>query len=215
MELPVDDTDRALFAAATSVTVRNGNRAAFWTSSWLHGTSPATLFADLYMHSRRKNRTVNEAISGHNWIRDIAHHLTAAVLHDYFKLWEIIDSVPLDLTQHGNDEIIWTQSANGIYSAKSAYDLQFLGSQPSELPVLVWSVWAPPRVKVFMWLLLQHRIWTADRLQRRGWPNDYFCPLCVRNLETVQHLFVECAEVQELWARVATWLQQQSLKPQS
>jgi hypothetical protein len=32
-ELPVDDTDRALFAVAMKVTVRNGQQADFWNSS--------------------------------------------------------------------------------------------------------------------------------------------------------------------------------------
>jgi hypothetical protein len=33
-------------------------------------------------------------------------------------------------------------------------------------------------------LLLQNRLWCADRLMRRGWPNENFCQLCVRQLET-------------------------------
>jgi hypothetical protein len=36
--------------------------------------------------------------------------------------------------------------------------------------------------------MLQNRVWTADRLLRRQWPNQYFCPPCIRNLETIAHL---------------------------
>lgn len=32
-ELPIDDTDRALFAAATKVTINNGKKAMFWKST--------------------------------------------------------------------------------------------------------------------------------------------------------------------------------------
>jgi hypothetical protein len=28
------------------------------------------------------------------------------------------------------------------------------------------------------WLMLQNRVWTADRLLLKEWPNDYFYPLC-------------------------------------
>jgi hypothetical protein len=69
----------------------------------------------------------------------------------------------------------------------------------------VWKTWASPNQKFFAWLLWQNRLWCADRLQRRGWPNEYFCPLCRRNLETAAHLFVDCPETQELWALIAQW----------
>ena len=43
-DLPVDDTDRALFAAATRVQVQNGRKALFWKSSWLDGIPLVTCF---------------------------------------------------------------------------------------------------------------------------------------------------------------------------
>ena len=44
-------------------------------------------------------------------------------------------------------------------------------------------------VKMFMWLLHNNQLWcNNDRLQKRGWPNGYFCQLCLRNLETSMHL---------------------------
>jgi hypothetical protein len=38
---------------------------------------------------------------------------------------------------------------------------------------------------------------------RRGWPNSYFCQLCVRNLETSKHLFFECPFSRQIWADIA------------
>ena len=54
-ELPLDDVDRALFAACTHVTVPSGQKASFWMSSWLNGTYPAALLPNLYKHSKRKS----------------------------------------------------------------------------------------------------------------------------------------------------------------
>jgi hypothetical protein len=51
--------------------------------------------------------------------------------------------------------------------------------------------------------LLQRRVFTADRLLRFGMPNQYFCPLCRRNLETPAHLFAECPWAREVWDRTA------------
>lgn len=83
------------------------------------------------------------------------------------------------------------------------------------MPKLVWRVWAPSKIKFFLWLFLQERVWTADRLQRRGWPNEYFCQLCRRNLETTAHLAMECPIVHHLWQRVATWVRQLAMLPEA
>jgi hypothetical protein len=101
------------------------------------------------------------------------------------------------------DEIVWTRSANGNYSAKTAYEMQFNDSLELSFPTQLWNMWAPSRYMVFIWLLLQGRIWTADRLLRWGWKNDYFYPLCIRNLETVLHLFMECPVAHQVWLEVS------------
>jgi hypothetical protein len=54
-DLPIDNIDEALFLAATHVQVHNGGKAKFWTSNWLNGSSPSSMFPTLYQHSKRKN----------------------------------------------------------------------------------------------------------------------------------------------------------------
>jgi hypothetical protein len=49
--------------------------------------------------------------------------------------------------------------------------VQFLGSVASAMNKYIWKVWALPKVKFFAWLANQNRIWTANRLEKRGWPN--------------------------------------------
>lgn len=61
--------------------------------------------------------------------------------------------------------------------------------------------------------MVQQRIWTADRMQRRGIPNQYFCTLCERNLETPLHLFYECAYSRRVWELTADWVGAPQLKP--
>jgi hypothetical protein len=47
-ELPVDDIDRALFAAATRVKVRNGRTVRFWMTPWFQGNTMASMFPNLF-----------------------------------------------------------------------------------------------------------------------------------------------------------------------
>jgi hypothetical protein len=107
-------------------------------------------------------------------------------------LWIMVEAAGFNPSDAADDQIIWTRTADGCYSAKSAYLLQFEGCVESFLQKQVWKVWVPSRSKFFMWLLLQKRIWTVDRLLTREWINQYFCLLCRRNMETAGHLFLEC-----------------------
>lgn len=201
----MDDTDRSLFAAATRVTVNNGNKASFWKSRWLNGQIPAELFPLLFKHSKRKNTTVAQALRSNKWVNDINYALTFDLLTEYFMLWRMIEQENINLQSEDEDQITWTWTASGTYSAKSAYAMQFEGTNSSACAAEIWKPWAPSKCKFFLWLLLQNRIWTADRLLQRGWPNDYFCPLCERNLETVTHMIIECPFSRGLWASVSTW----------
>ena len=85
------------------------------------------------------------------------------------------------------DDIIWKHTTSGHYSATSAYKAQFLGATRSPMGQTIWKVWAPLKVKFFAWLATQNQLWTADRLQKRAWPNCGLCPLCKQTNETVDH----------------------------
>lgn len=58
---------------------------------------------------------------------------------------------------------------------------------------------------MFLWLLHHDKLWCNDQLQRRGWENGYFCPLCLRNLETSIHLLWECPISLQVWNTAAAW----------
>jgi hypothetical protein len=199
MELPIDNTDEALFTAATKVTVHNGCWARFWTSSLINGRSPAALFPALFNHSKRKKRSVANG----TWIEDVLHDTTPALFAEYFTLWHLIQEIGFNPADREEDEIVRSRTANGQYSASSAYKMQFEGGTESLFPAGIWQIWAPARCKLFMWLMIQNRIWTADMLLRREWTNHYFCPLCYRNLETVGHLFMECPVARQVWIEVS------------
>ena len=77
----------------------------------------------------------------------------------------------------------------------------------------VWKIWAPPKCKFFAWLAINNRIWTADRLQRRGWPNCNLCPLCKQVQESAAHLLFQCRYTIRVWRMVKDWLGLQDVHP--
>lgn len=119
------------------------------------------------------------------------------------------------LSDSQQDSISWIRTADGTYSSKSAYAMHFMGKMQCATAAQTWSTKAPPKCKLFTWLMLQNRIRTAARLQVRGWPNEYFFQLCLRNLETTQHLFCECPMVREVWKLVGLWIHAKSLMPEN
>lgn len=104
-----------------------------------------------------------------------------------------------------SDTITWTEGSSRQYTACSAYLLQFQSPARNDLRFIIWKPWAPGKMKIFAWLLHLNRLWCNDRLQRRGWINGYFCPLCIRHLESSVHLFWECPLALQIWRKVATW----------
>jgi hypothetical protein len=79
-DLLIDSTDEVIFTIATKVMVHNRLTTKFWSSSWLQGGAPALMFPDLFEHSRRKNRTVANAMRNDNWIADVMHNATPNIL---------------------------------------------------------------------------------------------------------------------------------------
>ena len=66
-----------------------------------------------------------------------------------------------------------------------------------------------------MWTAALDRILTANALQRRRWENNYFCPLCMRSLETPTHLLTECPWTKEIWSTLAAWSQSPAIAPET
>ena len=95
-----------------------------------------------------------------------------------------------------------SKERSGQYSAASAYKAQYLGMVLSTMDKMIWNAWAPSKIKFFAWLALQDRIWTADRLAKRGWPNCDLCPLCKRVQECGPHLLYKCRYTRRLWSLV-------------
>lgn len=72
--------------------------------------------------------------------------------------------------EHEELDFVWKWTASGIYTAQSAYLIQFEGCARSGFADFVWKTDAPGKCKLFAWLALLGRCNTADVLARKGWP---------------------------------------------
>ncbi|XP_057808781.1 uncharacterized protein LOC131023255 [Salvia miltiorrhiza] len=71
----------------------------------------------------------------------------------------------------------------------------------------IWRNYIPPRCSITLWLALQNRLKTVDRLQ--GVPKLYaICNTCDESLE---HLYFKCVETSKTWREIKKWLRLKEL----
>jgi hypothetical protein len=74
------------------------------------------------------------------------------------------------------------------------------------MPTLVWKPWALSMCKTFVWLIIQNWMWTADRLDKRGWQNCGLCKLCNQVQDAADHLLFKCRYTIHFWTSLKDWL---------
>ncbi|XP_016449922.1 uncharacterized protein LOC107774790 [Nicotiana tabacum] len=70
---------------------------------------------------------------------------------------------------------------------------------------------ARPKAKFMMWLQMQNRLLTADRLSKWGIQIESKYSLCQREEETRDHLFVECDYTKIVIQKLMHWTQNQNI----
>ena len=194
------------------ITIGDGTRASFWQSSWLHGKAPMDVFPDLFKLAWRKNKTVKEEVHNQNWIRGLWRMQTVTEMANFVKLWDAVQEVQLC---DQPDQITWKWTAHGKYTAKSAYNAQFVGSYSNFQGHSIWKADSEGKHKFFAWLLVQSKILTADKLMSRHWPCNPICPLCNNDQETAEHLVLHCNFARQVWEKMTDWSQQLVQPPQN
>ena len=120
-------------------------------------------------------------------------------LFEYFQLWDIIQDFLLTTTE---DLHSWRFESSGFFSSRLAYRAFFNGPITFEPWRCIWKSWAPAKRKVFLWLAVRNRCWTADQLAKRNLPHLSLCPLCDQAEETIQHQLTSCVFAREFWFRI-------------
>lgn len=171
---------RAMFAVSMTTSVGDGKTTAFWTDRWLHGKSVQDLAPALMPFVRKRGwrkLTVSQAMENNGWTKYIVGGLNVVAVWQFLQLWQAVNEITL--SPEVADQHRWLAHSSGAFTTKSAYEHYFVGATKFEPYKRLWKCWAPLRVKMFIWLAILNRCWTADRLQRRGLDHPDCCPLCV------------------------------------
>jgi len=201
-----DPAVHALFRAAAVLKLGNGRSTLFWKDRWLDGKcikdlEPSVVLA---VKPRKRNATVEEALQNDAWVRHVNGPVTAQLLLELSRLFDRL--MDIDLSSEP-DTFRWGLTADGQYSAASAYEAMFLGSSTPVGAKQLWKTRAPPRVRFFVWLILHGRCWTAERRFRHGLQTSDTCIICDQSSKTMDHLVLGCVFSGEVWGILLRRLQ--------
>ncbi|MCH80513.1 putative non-LTR retroelement reverse transcriptase, partial [Trifolium medium] len=161
--------------------VGNGSATTFWFDPWLGGMPLKDRYHRLFQVSEQGVELVEDMGS---WVHVVTQSPTLGV----------------------DDSWVWIHDPCGSYSLKSAY-LAITGAVASleavSLLSRVWKSWAPSKVIVFSWQLLQDRVPTRQNLLKRRVimeATGSFCALCGDFVELVHHHFTTCDSISPFWS---------------
>ncbi|KAE8698885.1 Phospholipid-transporting ATPase 3 [Hibiscus syriacus] len=199
--------------------VGNGKSISFWTDPWVDEVPLKILFPRIFALSTNKWGKVVDfgsfELNGWQWNIITRRNLSDWELEQWLDLMmklkeiKLIDSV--------EDFFSWSASGDGLFSVKSCR--KALGKEVGGFDLWSKGVWlglSPPRVEAFLWQLAHQKVAVKMELVKRGMSleEDILCPFCKEHEESVQHLFISCFVVWELWNKLASFWDLSIVLPQ-
>jgi len=91
------------------------------------------------------------------------------------------------------DSVCWGLNSLGEFSTKSATWLAH-GTKPLSHPdweyKWIWKIDTMPKLQIFLWQIFHHALPVRGSLFKRGLNIDPTCPLCMDDIESLDHLFL-------------------------
>ncbi|GJN34739.1 hypothetical protein PR202_gb23430 [Eleusine coracana subsp. coracana] len=132
LDIPVHHNARALFDISIITQVGNGRSTLFWSDRWLHDCCLKDIAPEVVSKVPKRvirSRTVEQALTNLQWVRDISGGLSFVGLIEYLMLWDLLRVFALT---EAMDQHRWRYDSSGVFTSKSAYRQFFQGSTTFE-----------------------------------------------------------------------------------
>eukprot|EP00253_Pinus_taeda_P013888 PITA_13888 len=188
--------------------IRNGTQALFWEDAWQQSPKlesptlqPLKLAYQTEGHSR-VNHYWNSSSEDPEWrewkvFNPDQNGVPQDVIHD---LNQQIRKRKIRIAVE-NDKLRWGPKGNGEFSLKEARSIIEQEEQPDIVPWAnkIWDNFQWPKIRTFLWLLMQKKTLTWENLRRKGFQGPSKCHMCLQEEETMNHLFNSCEWASQLW----------------
>ncbi|XP_059311442.1 uncharacterized protein LOC132063007 [Lycium ferocissimum] len=118
------------------------------------------------------------------------------MLKKIFKAVDILEEAGIDEQQLNS---ITTFSIKQVYQKLRGNHLKVTSRR------LVCNNQGAPKWIFILYLALNKRLYTRDRLTQWGITEQLVCPLCGTENETVEHLFFKCSYSARVWEKIVEW----------
>ncbi|KAG7532893.1 Endonuclease/exonuclease/phosphatase [Arabidopsis thaliana x Arabidopsis arenosa] len=195
---------RELLQAGLRTVIGNGKQTYVWIDKWVYDGQNR--------RPMNKQRLVDIKLKVSHLIDPFSRNWNLNMLRDLFP-WKDIRSI---LNQRPvtsrEDSVCWSYSTDGLYSVKSGYEFisrkihhkLFKDSEfePSFNPLFtkIWSLHTAPKIKIFLWKILNGAVAVEDRLRTRGIKIADGCLMCEEDQETINHILFQCPLARQVWA---------------
>ncbi|XP_071740996.1 uncharacterized protein [Rutidosis leptorrhynchoides] len=190
--------------------VGDGSSTSFWDENWTGKGKLRDVFSRLHRLEFSKQVLVKDRIiwadSGPKFVGVWAREPSGRATGDLSVLSKIMEDYCFD--RDTADKWSWTLSSNGNFSVKRLNSIitdQFYTGNHSSPETLLNNL-VPKKIELFVWRAIRKRLPVRIELDKRGVDlNTVRCPLCDDDLETVEHSFIFCSKVMDIWNRIFSW----------
>ena len=176
----------------------DGSIIKFWEDAQCSEEPFSMLFPMLYTMSGSKRASVKEVwrpvgeLGG--WDLWFEKHLIDWEMETVENLFNRIKDKKINPLEE--DRMAWKLTKDGHFSLKSSFEF-FEGERGTDLfpKRLFWNKWVPSKMGFFAWEAWWGRVLTMDQLKRRSFFLANRCPLCRKDEENIEHLFLYCPMV--------------------
>ncbi|GJU32844.1 reverse transcriptase zinc-binding domain-containing protein, partial [Tanacetum coccineum] len=128
-------------------------------------------------------------------------------LEEWSNKFPLITSLEVpSIEEEREDKIVWkTRFGQEVEFSMRQVNIDFTIQNP-KVPwwKLVWYSQCIPKQSFILWLAIQDRLTTQDKLRRWGNQAVNRCCLCLNDLEDLKHLFFQCPFSKAVWRKVLT-----------
>lgn len=159
-----------------------------------------------------KNTSFDVLLKVGNLINPVTRRWDMQALQDLFVLGDVDLITRKQPVLAREDFFSWRFNKSGNFSVKSAYwlacDLKTKMNHPEVLALpsvnplkdQVWKVKTVPKIRIFLWKVLNEALPVASALMKRGMKTDQRCQTCGFEGEDINHVLFTCHVARQAWA---------------
>ncbi|GJZ84463.1 RNA-directed DNA polymerase, eukaryota, reverse transcriptase zinc-binding domain protein [Tanacetum coccineum] len=152
---------------------------------------------DVYNARRNTNMVVKDIVEDGKckWPEEWVVKYPILLLHENIKL-----------DPGKEDKIVW-RSKDGKERKFNVSQVYFDLSSDNEAVKwsnLVWFTQNIPKHSFILWLAIQNKLSTQDKIKSWGSFDMMMCSLCNQDMDSHQHLFFQCKYAEDFWSKICT-----------